>query len=79
MTEQTAEIKKTLRDIFTYIGGIDLEYVNNATVQSYIERLIKRQADAGTQAEFRYDNSPSCGVFDNCETCDGPVAKCSAV
>ena len=35
-------IKSTLRDIFDYIGGINLEHVNDATLRTYLERLIKK-------------------------------------
>ncbi|GAG11450.1 unnamed protein product, partial [marine sediment metagenome] len=33
-------IRRTLGDIFTYIGGIDLRYLNDATVNTYVERLL---------------------------------------
>lgn len=42
------EIRKTLRNIFEYIGldyrKVD-EYSNNATLQTYLERLINKTKD----------------------------------
>ena len=35
------EIQKTLRDILEYIGGIDPKFASDATLHSYLERLIK--------------------------------------
>ncbi len=36
------EIRNTLRGIFTYIGGIDHEYSNHATLQTMLKRLIEK-------------------------------------
>ena len=35
------EIQKTLRDILEYIGGIDPKFASDATLRTYLERLIK--------------------------------------
>ena len=35
------EIKETLRDIFIYIG-VSLEWAEDATIRTYIERLITK-------------------------------------
>ena len=35
------EVRKTLRDIFEYIG-IDKSLANDATLRTYLERLIRK-------------------------------------
>ena len=36
------EIRRTLKRIFEHIGGIDLEYANNAHIRTELERLIRK-------------------------------------
>ncbi len=40
-SEMDREIRSTLRDIFSYIG-IDENLSNDATVRTYMERLIRK-------------------------------------
>ena len=42
MNDNTKIIRKALRDIFEYIENIDMVYVTNAQLQTYLERLIKQ-------------------------------------
>ena len=41
MPTRDTEIRKTLENILEYVGA-DLEFVNDATLQTYMERLLSK-------------------------------------
>jgi len=42
MKQYEPEIRAALRNIFIYVGGVDLKYVEYAQTQAYLENLLRR-------------------------------------